>query len=232
MNREMENNFAFTLYSYTDFTVQTFATDQCCRMESQVEVSLADIHQIATHLGISMTTVYDKFCAPALEKSSGAPIGVFLIEQPPFASCPFRAGTTCTLGSAKPFSCRIRPAVRKIEEFEPGMWRVIYSMPHGTYKAGPVTCKISDLLLKVGADGAEKAYGQLQLGLIEVGRHCEYISNAIGQTLDPRISLAALRDMYITWDDEKSLDENAEHNRTIYRQTLWSITEPIIKTLQ
>lgn len=231
MNRETKSNFVVTATVDSDLILQAFEDDRCCGCQSQAEMSLADIHRISVHLGIPMTAVYDKFCVPSLSNGSFAATGVFLKSAKEHVSCPFAQGDKCTLGRAKPTSCRMRPLVRNFRKSAERVWRVGYFLPAEPDTTGTVNCKVSDLLLKSHAIDTEVSYGQLQLGLLEVERHYNYIANAIGKAPQPRITLEALRHMYTDWENTKTLDENAMQNRTTYRQTLWHFTEPVLGML-
>lgn len=76
----------------------------CCRRDPYYAVSLLDIHNISTGMGLGATEFFDRFCA-IVDTPGGFRYPVILAPD----GCPFLKDNMCGIHAFKPIGCRVFP---------------------------------------------------------------------------------------------------------------------------
>lgn len=201
--------------------ISTFPTWTCCNKPQAVEMTLQDIHRIATHLNMSLESFYDQYCTPFINPENNGPLAVTLKENN-CGQCPFKVSGKCSLGDIKPFDCRIAPMVRTIIHVEGrnDAWRIAYFLIEGEENIGVIKQMSSEFLAEIGAADTEVAFGHLKLALIEAYKTAAEIYDLTGKAFDRKTMENEIRRLMTHWNTFGDLNQNAVSNRKVFFDNL------------
>lgn len=230
MNTNMKNQGS----TYREVTaedtviVERAENSVCCCKAIDAEVTLADIQRISRYLNLSAKKFYDKFCQPICDEKSKAVTAVTLGATGKMGACVFCREGKCTLGDVKPTSCLLHPLVREFIPISDCAWRVVYAKEKGVPANNGKPYLVGDLLEKSGALSSEIAFGHTRLAYYEAAKHYKVIYAMTHKPAKNDFLADAVRHLLTDFDETLSLEENAEKNRSRYRQKVWRVTEPLL----
>lgn len=219
----MKNNMISREVSLkSNLMVKTFPLCECCNRPEAVDMTLGDIHRIATHLNVSLESVYDEYCALMMNLKTNGPLAVVLKPKGKTMECPFKNGCKCSLGEAKPYACRIAPIVRNFipHKGRDASWRVAHFLMDGAANLGSVRQSVADCLSKAGATETEVSFGHLHLALVEANVCCARLYDLTGKPFDREVMRSALRQLMTQWDIFGDLTRNSVKNRTDFESKI------------